>query len=112
MINFKSSRSFEREFDRLRKKYRSLTQDIKELRTSLSQNPLQGADLGNGLRKVRMAIRSKGKGKSGGARIITHVDAITADINGTLMFLYIYDKSERSTISDKELEALRVAAGL
>ena len=37
----------------------------------LEQNPLLGTDLGDGLRKVRMKITSKGKGKSGGARVIT-----------------------------------------
>ena len=112
MIEFKNTRPFEKQFDRLRKKHHSLTQDLKKLKESLQVNPHQGADLGNGLRKVRMAIRSQGKGKSGGARIITYVDAITTELDGTLTFLYIYDKSERSSITDSELKLLLEAMEL
>ena len=68
-------------------------------------NPYEGVDLGMGVRKVRMSIKSKGKGKSGGARVITYsLTADDEDINLTL--LTIYDKSERSTISDKEIKDL------
>ena len=69
------------------------------------ENPLEGADLGFGVRKVRMSIKSKGKGKSGGARVITYNVTETEDtIDITL--LTIYDKSERSNISDKEINDL------
>jgi len=52
-----------------------------------------------------MSIKSKGKGKSGGARVITYsLTKDDEDINLTL--LTIYDKSERSTISDKEIKDL------
>ena len=57
------------QFKRLSKKYRSLKSDIKDLKDSLVINPYQGTSLGKGVRKVRMAIASKGKGKSGGARL-------------------------------------------
>jgi hypothetical protein len=68
-------------------------------------DPFEGVDLGMGVRKVRMSIKSKGKGKSGGARVITYsLTADDEDINLTL--LTIYDKSERSTISDKEIKDL------
>lgn len=68
-------------------------------------NPFEGVDLGLGVRKVRMSIRSKGKGKSGGARVITYSLTVDdEDVNLTL--LTIYDKSERSTISDKEIKDL------
>ena len=72
-------------------------------------SPSLGADLGGGLRKVRMAIKSKGTGKSGGARIIT---VVLADIEDGLGLLYIYDKSERSTIKGKELTDLLKKNGL
>ena len=68
-----------------------------------------GADLGGGLRKVRMAIKSKGTGKSGGARIIT---VVLADVEDGLGLLYIYDKSERSTLKGKELTDLLKKNGL
>ena len=60
------------QFKRLSKKYRSLKSDIKDLKDSLVIDPFQGSSLGKGVRKVRMAIASKGKGKSGGARVITY----------------------------------------
>ncbi len=65
-------------------------------------NPEQGADLGNSCYKIRLAIASKGKGKSGGARVIAHL-VIEAD---TVYLLAIYDKSEKSTLTDDELAEL------
>lgn len=61
-----------------------------------------GVELGGGLRKVRMAISSKGKGKSGGARIVTMLIALS-EKEAEIGLHYIYDRSERSSISDKEL---------
>lgn len=94
--------NFEKEVKRLAKKYRSLKTDIKELISALEHNPTQGTSIGKDCYKIRMAISSKGKGKSGGARVITHVY-----ISGKLVYLLsIYDKSDQDNISDKELEAL------
>jgi hypothetical protein len=56
--------------------------------------------LNGGLHKIRLAITSKGKGKSGGARFITHVQVIST----TVYLLSIYDKSEMENISDKEIQ--------
>ena len=63
--------SFEREVKRLSKRYASLKADLANLCQQLYANPHLGTDLGGGLRKIRMAITSKGRGKSGGARVIT-----------------------------------------
>lgn len=93
---------FEREIKRLSKRYRTITQDYADLLESLRENPTQGVDLGKGLRKVRMAISSKGKGKSGGARVITLIVALSVE-DTEIGLHYIYDKSERASISDKEL---------
>jgi hypothetical protein len=69
---------------------------------SLEENPIQGVSLGRDCYKIRLAISSKAKGKSGGARIITHVYLV-----GKVVYLLsIYDKSEQHNISDKELKAL------
>lgn len=92
------------QFKRLSKKY-SLKSDIKDLKDSLVINPFQGTSLGKGVRKVRMAIASKGKGKSGGARVITYNlyqegDSIIIDL------LTIYDKGEISNISDEFISFL------
>jgi hypothetical protein len=90
------------------KKYRSLKSDIESLIVSLEQNPLQGEPLGKDCYKVRMAISSKNKGKSGGSRVITCVKVVDQD----LYLLTIYDKSEKENISDKELDGLLKLAGL
>lgn len=109
-ITIEYTAHFKREFKRLSKKYRSLIYDFRDLKLSLKQAPLQGIDLGNRLRKLRLAITSKGKGKSGGARVITHV--LLSIEGGTVTFLSIYDKSERSNISDSELKTLMIESGL
>lgn len=77
----------------------------------MQENPHQGADLGNGLRKVRMSITSKGKGKSGGARVITFTAIISED-DAEILLLTIYDKSEKETITDAELKELRLKCGV
>ena len=96
---------FEKEVKRLNKKYPSLKQDLSRLQRELLAKPDFGTDLGNGLRKIRMAIQSKGKGKSGGARVITYT-IITKIEETEINLLYIYDKSERDSISAAEIKEL------
>lgn len=84
------------------KKHRSLISDMLALIVSLEQDPTQGEPLGQDCYKVRMAIASKKKGKSGGARVITCVKVVDEHV----YLLTIYDKSEKESISDKELDAL------
>ena len=69
-VTFGYTAEFKRQIKRLRKKYASLQSDFDELLAELSENPFAGVDLGDGVRKVRMAIKAKGKGRSGGARVI------------------------------------------
>lgn len=64
-----------------------------------------GVDLGGGLQKIRMNITSKNRGKSGGARVITYTTIIAVQ-EQQIVLLTIYDKSEYSSISDKELKKL------
>ena len=90
---------FEREIKRLSKKHTSLRNDFSEFIYSLSENPQQGTPIGNKCFKVRLLIRSKGTGKSGGARVITCVKILM----NTVILISIYDKSERSSISNKEI---------
>lgn len=63
---------FDRQLKRLSKKYPSLKEEFLELVDSLEENPEQGTALGKNCYKIRLAIASKGKGKSGGARLITN----------------------------------------
>lgn len=93
---------FERDVKLLFKKYKSIKDDLSALFELLENEPTQGKSLGKDCYKVRLAITSKGKGKSGGARVITWVK-ITSD---KIYLLSIYDKSEKEDISDKELIVL------
>lgn len=88
---------FERSFKALAKRHRSLKDDMREFSRSLQENPFQGVELSPGIRKIRMAIASKGKGKSGGARIITYT-VIAAEMEGRVYLMKIYDKSDYSTV--------------
>lgn len=55
-----------------------------------------------------MAIDSKGKGKSGGSRVIACVKMVVKSV----FLLSIYDKGEKESISDKEVNNLLKAADL
>ena len=90
---------FDRQAKRLSRKFKSFKSDLSELVDSLEITPTQGIALGNDCYKIRIAIKSKGKGKSGGARAITHVIAFKEDV----YLLTVFDKSEKENISNKEL---------
>ena len=96
---------FKRQFKRLLKRYPSLKDDIRVVQNELMDNPYAGVDLGKGMRKVRMPIASKGKGKSGGARVITYSLQPNND-NFVLRLLTIYDKSEIENVSDQYLKQI------
>ena len=93
---------FEKELKRLSKKFPSLKSDFSLLLKSLKEEPSQGISLGNDCYKIRMVIASKGKGKSGGARVITCFKIV----HGIVYLLTIFDKSEQENIADKELKEL------
>jgi len=99
---------FKRLFKRLFKKYPSLKADLQELVVNLSEKPSLGIHLGHGIYKIRLAISSKGKGKSGGARVITYV--ITSDKEVYLVF--IYDKGQLDNITKLQIFELLKKAGL
>ena len=98
------SDEFYRQFKRLAKKYKSLRQEYLTFCKNLKDNPFQGDDLGNGVRKVRMAITSKGKGKSGGARVLTLNVLVSGDTEVTL--LTIYDKKEIDNVTNQYIQWL------
>lgn len=94
--------SFQRDFKRLLKKYPSLNSDIRELGNSLRGNPHQGDALGDNCYKVRLLIRSKNTGKSGGGRVITYLKIERESI----YLLAIYDKSEMESLPDAFIKQL------
>lgn len=94
---------FRKEAEKLKKKYPKIKDDFLELADKLKKNPISGNDsLGRNCYKVRMQISDKGNGESGGARVIINV--IIED--NQVFILSAYDKSEKDTISEKELDQL------
>ncbi len=94
------SDNFKKEAKRLIKKYRSLKTEITELATELESNPTKGVPLGNDIYKMRLAIASKGKGKSGGARVMSFVRVFDTSV----LLFSIYNKGDKDSISDKEIK--------
>ena len=88
---------FAKEAKRLSKKYPSFKHDLDKFKKSLQENPLQGTELSPGIRKIRMAIESKHKGLSGGARVITY-NVLAQEQNGEIELLLLYDKGDTETV--------------
>lgn len=90
-------KDFDVSIKRLGKRYRSMADDYKDFLESLQENPFRGTELSPGIRKIRMTIASKGRGKSGSARVIT-ANAIIAENEGRIALLTIYDKQDAATV--------------
>lgn len=101
-FNVIPSDKFKKEAKRLIKKFPSLKEELFELSVLLSEQPETGTPLGNDTYKIRIAIKSKSKGKSGGGRVITYL----VNEHNEVYLLTIYDKSEFDNIGDKTLQAI------
>ncbi len=100
--------NFQKEAKRLIKKYPSLKKELLTLSDKLEENPTLGIDLGNNIYKIRLAIASKGKGKSGGARVMTYIKVVET----TVYLFSIYNKGDKNSISDKEIDKILKEAQL
>ncbi len=96
------SANFKKEAKKLNKKYNSLKLELEKLFIQLAQNPTIGISLGNNVYKIRLAVASKNTGKSGGLRIISFVKITDT----TVLLFSIYNKGEKGTISQREIEQL------
>lgn len=96
------TRSCQKDIKRLLKKHRSIIEDISQLGELLAENPRMGDEVIENCYKVRLAISSKNRGKSGGARVITYVYVLQE----TVFLLSIYDKSEQSDVENNEIREL------
>lgn len=105
-VSIKTIPEFDRRAKRLAKKFKSLQADLLQLTTMLRQTPTLGTDLGNGVYKIRLAIASKGGGKSGGGRIITYAIKVADPDCYEVTLLTIYDKSEISNVTDAYIKDL------
>jgi mRNA-degrading endonuclease RelE of RelBE toxin-antitoxin system len=112
-VTVKITKSFKTAAKPLLKKYQSLSKDLLTLEKDLLLTPRLGTSLGKDTYKIRLKIASKGKGKSGGARVISLVETtivgyaeIISDEEITVNLITIYDKGDVNNISDKELKDL------
>lgn len=94
--------NFQKEAKRLIKKYPSLKAELAKLFDDLEENPTMGKPLGNDVYKIRLAIASKNKGKSGGARVMSFIKITET----TILLFAIYSKGEKDNISEKEIQEL------
>ncbi|MFK7904080.1 MAG: hypothetical protein AB8B69_03100 [Chitinophagales bacterium] len=103
-----STDNFEKEAKKLIKKYRSLTRELSDFQQTLLQNPRQGIKIKEDTYKIRLAVKSKGRGKSGGMRVITFIHEVVEQADGEIVvyLISIYDKSNTANISDKFLSIL------
>ena len=112
MVTVRITKSFKTAVKPLLKKYPSLSKDLLKLENQLQEDPKLGTSLGHNAFKIRLKVSSKGKGKSGGARVISLVETTligkveTANEAITVNLITIYDKAETASISDKELKDL------
>ncbi len=111
-VEIRVTKSFKKAIKPFINKYPSVIKDLEHLQAALIKNPTTGTSLGNNVYKIRLKITSKGKGKSGGARVISYLEK---EIIGVLEFqeartvvnlISIYDKAEKETIADSELREL------
>ncbi len=109
--DFRTSPEFLKEVKKFSKRYPSLKDDLIALRKSLEQSPDQGIDLGGGLRKIRMNIKSKGRGKAGGARVITF-NIIISSNDRIIALVFIYDKADASNVKNDVMRAIVKEMGL
>jgi hypothetical protein len=99
---------FQKELKRLLRKYPCLKGELLRLKDALQMNPKSGQALGGNIYKIRLAIKSKGKGKSDGAGVISHVytEIVGFIEDNTVTLLTIYDKSEISGVTYEEIALL------
>lgn len=112
-VSINITKGFKRQAKPLLKKYVSLKAELLELQVNLSENPTMGVQTGEDIYKIRLKVKSKGKGKSGGLRVITFVETIiiTDVINEdesafSVNLIAIYDKSDTESLSISEIESL------
>jgi mRNA-degrading endonuclease RelE of RelBE toxin-antitoxin system len=93
---------FKKQAKKLVKKYSSLKKELENFALELSLNPEQGKSLGNNTFKVRLSVKSKNKGKSGGMRVITFI----IKPNKEVYLLTIYDKADIESVDDNTITKL------
>lgn len=90
--------NFNKEFKTLQKKFPSLKKDFTLILDELEKELTLASDLGGGFKKIRINIKSKGRGSRGGGRIVTH--ELLIDIDQTrVLFTSIYNKGDFDSLN-------------
>lgn len=105
MNKIRNSGYFGRRAKKLVKKSRSLAGELQMLNKQLIENSRLGTDLDDNIFKIRLASESKGKGKSGGFRVITYLLEETEEDN-IIHLITIYDKAEIADIPKNVLKEI------
>lgn len=105
MVTFNYTEEFERQAKRLAKRYRSLPDDLEDLQQELLKNPEIGDNLGGGMHKIRLGVKSKGGGKRGGLRVIT-LNVVIETTDTCVNLLTIYDKKEIQNVSEQYINQI------
>ena len=95
----------------LLKKYKTLGESLLSLQNDLIENPRIGVSYGANIYKVRLADPSKGKGTSGGFRVITYLVTETQN-DITIQLITILNKSEEASITKDDVLKLIKKCGL
>jgi len=104
--------NFKHDVKRLMKKYQSLRDELEQFIEITENKGVQGTPIGGCLFKARLAVKSKGKGKSGGMRIISYQDIIVATKDSTVYLVSMYDKNEASTVEIRQINHILKNFGL
>jgi mRNA-degrading endonuclease RelE of RelBE toxin-antitoxin system len=102
LIRLYTTIQYEKEIKKLRKKYRSIENDLISLIDKLQTGETPGDKIAGNkypVYKVRVKNSNNNKGQSGGYRIIYYT--ITPE---AVLLTAIYSKSERANISNSEIE--------
>ena len=99
------TKNFQKEAKKLSKKYKSLKQELTELNSIITTNPKIGTPIGLHTFKIRIGVKSKGKGKRGGLRVISYKIYVNQN-NISVYLISIFDKSDQTSISKGLLKHL------
>ena len=106
MIKVYTIPEFDKSLKRLSRKFPSLKVEYADFIEKTERENVQGLSLGNGFYKARLSVQSKGKGKSGGLRIISYKEVIYKLDETEIILVAIYDKSDLSSVDRRYLELL------
>ncbi|MBN2963563.1 type II toxin-antitoxin system RelE/ParE family toxin [Sulfurospirillum sp. T05] len=105
-LTVKDTSVFAKAVKNLKRKFRNIDKDWLAFVDGIKTEEDLGVYLGSGVYKARISNSDKRTGKSGGYRLISYLKLL----NNELYLIYIYDKSDFETLSEKEIDQLILEA--